>query len=107
MSQKRKAKESLKTKHIDVRLSEVEFEQIALKAKMSGLKNAAYLRNLGMNYPIKSTVNQLALSELIKCRADLGVLRERLEDENMNQFLKDLFDKENELLEIARKLLEK
>jgi len=120
---KRKVKKDLKTKHVDVRVSELEYERISLKAKMTGLNNAAYLRNLGMNYPIKSTVDQLALSELIKGRADLGRLgglfKLWLEGENgtwgnlgdrryedISDLLDDLITKENELLEIARKLLE-
>ena len=74
MPPKKKKKEYLKTKHIDVRVSESQYEQISLKAKMTGLNNSAYLRNLGMNYPLKSVVDQLALNELIQCRADLGRL---------------------------------
>jgi hypothetical protein len=124
MPPKRKEKSELKTKHVDVRVNDFEYERISIKAKMTGLNNAAYLRNLGMNYPIKSTVDQLALSELIKVRADLGRLgglfKLWLEGENgtwgnlgdrryedISDLVDDLIDKESELLEIARKLLEK
>lgn len=122
MSPKKKEKKSLKTKHVDVRVNEFEYEHISLKAKMTGLNNAAYLRNLGMNYPIKSTVDQLALSELIKCRADLGRLgglfKLWLEGENgswanlgdrryedISDLVDDLYKKEEELLQLSRKLL--
>jgi len=122
MPPKKKAKNQLKTKHVDVRVSELEYETISLKAKMTGLNNAAYLRNLGMNYPLKSTVDQLALSELIKCRADLGRLgglfKLWLEGENgtwnnlgdrryedISDLVDDLYQKEEEILELSRKLL--
>lgn len=122
MPPKKKEKKSLKTKHVDVRVNEFEYEHISLKAKMTGLNNAAYLRNLGMNYPIKSTVDQLALSELIKCRADLGRLgglfKLWLEGENgswgnlgdrryedISDLVDDLYKKEEELLQLSRKLL--
>ena len=123
MPPKKKEKSQLRNKHVDVRVNGFEYEQISLKAKMTGLNNAAYLRNLGMNYPIKSVVNQLALKELIQCKADLGRLgglfKLWLEGENgtwgnlgdrryedIRDLLDDLIVKEHELLEIARKLLE-
>jgi hypothetical protein len=75
-----------------------------------------------MNYPLKSTVDQLALSELIKCRADLGRLgglfKLWLEGENgtwgnlgdrryedISDLVDDLYQKEEEILELSRKLL--
>ena len=76
-----------------------------------------------MNYPIKSVVDQRSLSELVKCRADLGRLgglfKLWLESENgrwgnlgdrryedISDLVDDLIAKESELLEIARQLLE-
>ena len=122
MPSTKKLKAQLKTKHVDVRVSEHEYEEISLKAKMTGLNNAAYLRNLGMNYPLKSVVDQLALSELIKCRADLGDLGKllklwldgenemdgNLEDrgyEDIGNLVEDLYKKEEEILQLSRKLL--
>ena len=122
MPPKRKEKSQLKNRHIDVRVSEFEYEQISLKAKMTGLNNAAYLRSLAMNYPIKSTVDQLALSELIKCRADLGRLgglfKLWLEGENgswgnlgdrqyedISDLVDDIYKKEEEILLLSKKLL--
>jgi len=124
MPPKKKDKKDLKVKHIDVRVSELEYEKIVLKAKMTGLNNSAYLRNLGMNYPIKSTVDQLALSELIKIKGDLGriggLFKLWLDGENGNwgnlgsrkyenidELVDDLIVKERELLEIAQRLLKR
>ena len=60
--------------HIDTRLTLDEFETIKFKAKSTGITASEYLRSLGMNYPLKSMVDQLAVDELIKARADLGRL---------------------------------
>jgi hypothetical protein len=122
MPPKKKKKEYLKTKHIDVRVSESQYEQISLKAKMTGLNNSAYLRNLGMNYPLKSVVDQLALNELIQCRADLGRLgglfKLWLDGENgswrnlgdrryedISDLVDDLYKKKEEILDLSKKLL--
>ena len=69
MSEKQK-----RTEHIDTRLTVGEFNKISEKAKNVGLTKSEYLRNLGMNYPLKSIIDQQALSELIKTKADLGRL---------------------------------
>lgn len=69
MSEKQK-----RTEHIDTRLTVDEFNKISEKAKNVGLTKSEYLRNLGMNYPLKSIIDQQALSELIKTKADLGRL---------------------------------
>lgn len=116
------AKKAQRTKHIDSRLTEHEYEIITAKAKMTGLTNSAYMRNLAMNYPLKSVVDQLALSELIKAKADLGRLgglfKLWLEGENgtwrnlgdrryedINDLVSDLIEKEEQLLQLAQKLL--
>ncbi|CAA6824383.1 MAG: Unknown protein, partial [uncultured Sulfurovum sp.] len=79
--------------------------------------------NLGMNYPLKSVADQRALSELVKCKSDLGRLgglfKLWLESENgtwgdlgdrryedISDLVDDLIAKEDELLQIARKLLD-
>ena len=112
-----------RTKHIDSRLTEDEYNIISEKAKNSGLSNSKYVRNLAMNYPIKSVVDQRALAELVKCKADLGRLgglfKLWLESENgswgdlgdrryedISDLVDDLIAKEDELLQIARKLLD-
>jgi len=120
--EKMQTKNSKRTKHIDSRLTEEEYNIISEKAKNTGLSNSKYIRNLAMNYPIKSVVDQRVLSELVKCKADLGRLgglfKLWLESENgtwgdlgdrryedISDLVDDLILKEGELLQIARKLL--
>lgn len=119
-----KATSDLKSRYINTRCTSNEYALIKEKAANTGLSASAYLRNLGMNYPIKSVADQRALSELIKCKADLGRLgglfKLWLEDENgtwgelgdrryedISDLVDDLIKKEHELLEIARELLAK
>lgn len=116
-------KKSLKSKYINTRCTEIEYLQIKEKASNTGLSSSAYLRNLGMNYPLKSVADQRALSELVKCKADLGRLgglfKLWLESENgtwgdlgdrryedISDLVDDLIAKEDELLQIARELLD-
>jgi len=118
-----KEQKVLKTKYINTRCTQIEYEAIKEKASNTGLSSSAYLRNLGMNYPLKSVVDQRALSELVKCKADLGRLgglfKLWLEGENgtwgnlgdrryedISDLVDDLIAKEDELLQIARKLLD-
>jgi len=120
---KKKEQKILKTKYINTRCTTKEYEAIKEKASNTGLSSSAYLRNLGMNYPIKSVADQRALSELIKCKSDLGRLgglfKLWLESENstwgdlgdrryedISDLVDDLIAKEDELLQIARKLLD-
>jgi len=120
---KKKEQKILKTKYINTRCTIKEYEEIKEKASNTGLSSSAYLRNLGMNYPIKSVVDQRALSELVKSKADLGRLgglfKLWLESENgtwgdlgdrryedISDLVDDLIAKEDELLQIARKLLD-
>jgi len=122
-SKVKKESKKLKNRYINTRCTDREYEEIKEKAANTGLSSSAYLRNLGLNYPIKSVVDQRALSELVKCRADLGRLgglfKLWLESENgrwgnlgdrryedISDLVDDLIDKESELLEIARQLLE-
>ena len=119
----KKETKTLKNKYINTRCTNKEYEEIKEKAANTGLSSSAYLRNLGLNYPIKSVVDQRALSELVKCKADLGRLgglfKLWLESENgswgnlgdrryedISDLVDDLIAKESELLEIARQLLE-
>ena len=59
-------------KNVTVWVDKDEKNLIENQAKMTGLKSSSYLRALGCNYPLKSMVDQLAVDELIKARADLG-----------------------------------
>ena len=63
---------NLRCKHVDTRLTEEEFSTIKKKAYSTGVSGSEYLRSLGMNYPLKSVVDQVALDELIKAKSDLG-----------------------------------
>jgi len=65
-------KKHKRVKHIGIWTTEKEYEKIHTKAKMLGIKAGPYLRNLALNYPIKSVVDQVALDELTKAKADLG-----------------------------------
>ena len=69
-----KTKSHLKSSYINTRCTLNEYQAIKEKAANTGLSASAYLRNLGMNYPIKSVADQRALSELVKCKSDLGRL---------------------------------
>ena len=64
----------LRSKIIMVRVSPVEYEEIGKKALFCCKKVPSYMRSLALDYPIQSKVDQLALSELMKIRADLGRL---------------------------------
>ncbi|CAA6798324.1 MAG: DNA transfer system protein TraJ [uncultured Sulfurovum sp.] len=118
-----KERKKLRNKYINTRCTDKEYEEIKEKASNAGLSSSAYLRNLGVNYPLKSVVDQRALSELVKCKADLGRLgglfKLWLENENgtwgdlgdrryedISDLVDDLIAKEDELLQIARKLLD-
>ena len=118
-----KERKKLRNKYINTRCTDKEYGEIKEKASNAGLSSSAYLRNLGMNYPLKSVVDQRALSELVKCKSDLGRLgglfKLWLEGENgtwgnlgdrryedISDLVDDLIAKEDELLQVARKLLD-
>lgn len=71
---KRKAKEVLRGKLLPIRVNESEFEILTKKAEAHGLNTSTYLRNLGMNYPVKSIVDIDAILALLKTNGDLGKL---------------------------------
>ncbi len=108
-----------RTKLISVRVTEEEFELIEKKASSSAFTISSYLRALGMNYPIQSKVDFIAVDHLVRSKADLarigGLFKMWLSrDESalgsksrheVELILDDLEKKENEILEIARVLL--
>jgi hypothetical protein len=71
---KRKIKEELREKRIPIRISEFELNTLKSKAKSYGTNTSMYLRNLGVNYPVKSIVNREDVLALIKTNGDLGKL---------------------------------
>lgn len=59
---------------ISVKVNASEFDQIQGKAQKFGFTTSTYLRSLAMNYPVKSIVDEQAVSALLKSNADLGRL---------------------------------
>ena len=119
-------KKSLKprTEHIDTRLTKDEYDTIKFKAASTGVTASEYLRSLGVNYPLKSMVDQLAVDELIQARSDLGRLgglfKKWLVDqegrsgnigsrnyEDINTIVSEIQTKQSQVLEIAQKLIRK
>lgn len=70
---KRDEKEK-RSSQIKIACTLLEKEEISLKAKKTGLPSSVYMRNIALNYPLKSVVDQVALDELIRAKADLGRL---------------------------------
>jgi len=120
----RKKSINLRTEHIDTRLTKDEYDTIKFKAASTGVSASEYLRSLGVNYPLKSMVDQLAVDELIKAKNDLGRLgglfKKWLVDqegrtgnigsrnyEEINSLVNDLEDQSKKLLEIAKEVMNK
>lgn len=73
MTPKNKKDKALnRTSRIEIRLSDEELKIITEKAQAHNQNTSTYLRNLGMNYPIKSMVDQQAVLALLKVNGDLG-----------------------------------
>lgn len=112
----------MKNKLLTIRVTEEELEKLHRQAKNTGMKLSMYLRSIGLNYPINSVVDQIALSELLKVKGDLGRLgglfklwlsntkdewNPRLGDKSsfqVTKLVKDIEAKQQELLDIARRL---
>lgn len=71
---KKKDKDVLRAKLLPIRVNESEFDLLTKKAEAHGLNTSTYLRNLGLNYPIKSIVDRQAITALLKVNGDLGKL---------------------------------
>lgn len=59
---------------ITVRVNQNEQENLVSNSNKYGLKIPGYLRSLGLNYPIKSIVDERAAANLLKVNADMGRL---------------------------------
>ncbi|APW64423.1 hypothetical protein LPB137_00540 [Poseidonibacter parvus] len=59
---------------ITVRVNQNEQENLVLNSNKHGLKIPGYLRSLGLNYSIKSIVDEKAAANLLKVNADMGRL---------------------------------
>ena len=114
--------EEPRIKLISVRVREMELAIISKKAHYSAFTMSTYLRNLGMNYRIKSRVDARAVDSLVLCKSDLakiGGLFKIWLDANENGkrnlgsksyseiewIINDLEKKQDELIECARMLM--
>ncbi len=59
---------------ITVRVNQNEQENLVSNSNKYGLKIPGYLRSLGLNYSIKSIVDEKAAANLLKVNADMGRL---------------------------------
>lgn len=107
---------------IIIRLSKDEKEQMIKQAKQSNLKTGTYLRQLGLGYPLRSTVDLQAVVQLKNSTANLGRLGglfkfwlsntkeewdPRLGDKSsfkVELLVREIEQNKQELLEIARRL---
>jgi len=67
-------RDTKKLKTITIKVNQIEYDAINKKAESHGLNTSSYLRNIGMNYPVKSIVDREAILSLIKTNGDLGKL---------------------------------
>lgn len=114
-----KSQEEIRGKYIKARVTSDEYEEVNRLSKMYGVTTSDYLRNIALNYPLKSRVDQLAFLELQKCRGDLGRLggllkmwlsnkdrRPGLEEVEVKGLLKRIDESQEEIAGYARKLEE-
>lgn len=59
-------------KRIDVWVNDNERAEISARAAQSGLSLSSYLKTAGLNQPIKSRADLVAVTDLVKVNADLG-----------------------------------
>lgn len=59
---------------ITIRVNEIEEKKLVSKSDSFGLKIPGYLRSLGLNYPVKTIVDEKAVANLLKVNADMGRL---------------------------------
>lgn len=64
----------MREKQINIRLTELEYQELTQKAEGYGLTLSRYLRDLGMNYPMTCIVDQKAVHGLLKVAGDMGRL---------------------------------
>jgi len=113
----------MRTKSILIRVSEDEHKKLHTQAKSCSMTLSQYLRSIGLNYPINSTIDQQAFSELVKLKGDLGrlgglfklwlsnnkhdqmAMLGKYHYKNVSTLLDELEDNKKEILNIARRLL--
>jgi hypothetical protein len=67
-----KPKARRRGKPIEVWVNDEEKELIKARAAEAGLSRSGYLRAVGLNYPIRSIVDLVAVADLAKVNGDLG-----------------------------------
>ena len=73
-SEEAKAKTRRECPHIRVLADEAEHAMIKAGAEATGLSMSAFLRHVGVGYPVRSIVDLRQVAELAKINADLGRL---------------------------------
>ena len=73
-SDEAKAKTRRECPHIRVLADEAEHAMIKAGAEATGLSMSAFLRHVGVGYPVRSIVDLRQVAELVKINADLGRL---------------------------------
>lgn len=71
---RRKDPSEIRSKMIGVKVTKYELDTLSNMAEKFGLTTPHYLRSIGMNYPVKSTVDEKAAAALLKTNSDLGRL---------------------------------
>jgi TPP-dependent indolepyruvate ferredoxin oxidoreductase alpha subunit len=57
---------------IAIRINEEEKKVLNLKARNTAKSVSTFMRDVSLNYPVQSRVDQIALDQLIKTKADFG-----------------------------------
>lgn len=114
-----------KVNRVYIRLNPWEKRQLQLQAKKANLSLSAYLRNLGLGYPLESKTDYMALASLNRIAGDLGRLgglfkmwlsnnkhdqRVMLGEYNYNevgQLVDEILEQKAELMKIAKSLFKK
>ena len=112
-----------RTEVIPCKATKEEKKQIQEQAQKVGLSTSEYLRNLGMNYPITSIVDELSYTLLAKAHGDLGRLgglfkywqtkqeypinMGKRSFRDIDELVDEIERKQKEILELSRNLLDK
>lgn len=114
----------MRDKLLTIKVTEEELKKLHKQAQNCGMTLSMYLRSLGLNYPINSIIDEMALNELMKAKGDLGrmggLFKMWLTNNDKKQatatlgshsyfsidhLVDDIEKKQEELLQIARRLL--
>ncbi|RAX56456.1 hypothetical protein CCZ01_09470 [Helicobacter monodelphidis] len=112
----------IRNKIISLRITEEEAEILKEKATQHSLSVSSYLRKLGLNNPVHSTIDQQAVRDILNVSGDLGRLgglfkkwlidNAKIESNlgnrtysDVEEIVNDILKLQNELREKAKKLL--